>query len=57
MPDSVTDDEFPLRLLRHVLPDWLTREGAIIDWTSCLRPYVQEALTSSGYIVQYSRLG
>jgi hypothetical protein len=27
----VTADEFPLRLLRRVLPDWLTREGALID--------------------------
>jgi hypothetical protein len=31
MPSIVTRDEFPLRLLRHILPDWLTREGAIID--------------------------
>jgi hypothetical protein len=28
---AVTADEFPLRLLHRVLPDWLTREGALID--------------------------
>jgi hypothetical protein len=28
---AVTADEYPLRLLRRVLPDWLTREGALID--------------------------
>jgi hypothetical protein len=31
MPDAVTNDEFPLRLLRHALPRWLTREGAVVD--------------------------
>ncbi len=31
MPDTITDDELPLHLLRRVLPDWLTREGAIVD--------------------------
>ncbi|MGI8912395.1 MAG: hypothetical protein ACR2JY_01165 [Chloroflexota bacterium] len=31
MPDTITDDELPLHLLRRVLPDWLTRKGAIVD--------------------------
>lgn len=31
MPDTITDAELPLHLLRRVLPDWLTRKGAIVD--------------------------
>lgn len=31
MPAVVTNDEWPLRVARRILPDWLTREGAVVD--------------------------